>query len=290
MFTRTNLLAGVTAAVVLIGGVAWAASAPPPSSSASGDVRTTDSTVIPIDGVGQVTFERIEAGLSVTSAIPVAGWTASIERPAGAAVEVRFESVDGGRVDVVAEVDSGGIRVDIRRALPEETSTSTTVVTSSTRPTTSSTAPDASTSTSAAGGGTTSTSLTGSTSTTIDDDATTSTSLDDSTTSTSLDDASSTSTSLDNESSTSTSLDDDGSTVPDGVRTFVVEGAATVTVDVRNGALVLLGIDVASGWTAEIDEQDSDEIRIEFEGSDDAEAELRVRVQNGNLEVETRRD
>jgi hypothetical protein len=289
MFQRKKLLAGVTVALLLVGGMAWAASG---GDVVSAQVETNDSTVVPIDGVGQVTLEELEAGLSITSAVPVEGWTATVTRSLGTQVEVRFDSDTEGRVDLTATLGGDGITVDIRRELAAETSTSTSRVTSTTvRPTTSSTV-DRSTTSTLDDGGTTSTSLDdgGTTSTSLDDDGTTSTSLDDDgTTSTSLDDDGTTSTSLDDGGSTSTSLDDDP-LVEDGVRTFVVEGAGTVTIEVRSGALVLLSVDVSAGWAAEIDKQESDEIRIEFESSGDAEAELRVELGSGGLEVETRSD
>jgi hypothetical protein len=61
-----------------------------------------------------------------------------------------------------------------------------------------------------------------------------------------------------------------------------------VTIDIRSGLLILLDVEVESGWTFEIDKAEFDEIRVEFESVNDAEAELRVRVRDGRLEV--RRD
>jgi hypothetical protein len=268
MFQRKKLFAGATVALLLVGGMAWAASG---GDVASAQVQTNDSTVVPIDGVGQVTLEELEAGLSITSAVPVEGWTATVTRSLGSQVEVRFDSDTEGRVDMTASLGGDGITVDIRRELAAETSTSTSRATSTTvRPTTTSTVDRSTTST-------------------VDDGGTTSTSLDDGTTSTSLDDDGTTSTSLDDDGTTSTSLDDDP-LVEDGVRTFVVEGAGTVTIEVRSGLLVLLSVDASAGWAAEVDKQESDEIRIEFEASGDAEAELRVKVGSGGLEVETRSD
>jgi len=145
----------------------------------------------------------------------------------------------------------------------------------------------------------TSTSLDDSTSTSIDDNSS-STSLDDnSSTSISLVDTSSTSTSTTIDSTTSTSIDDGStsSTIDDNQsvpittdpKTYDVNGAGTVSLQVVAGQLVLIDVSAASGWSLELDKADSREIKVEFE-SGDSDAKFEAKLDNGELRVKIERD
>lgn len=274
----TTVLAAVTLGL-LIAGVAWAGSG---DDSATAEVSA--ETVIPVNGVGTVRIEELPEGLSLLNARPEAGWSATIETAFGPRIEVRFEGA-AGRVDVDAELENGEVRVRVERVAADGSSTTSIATTSSIGTTsslaTSSTNATSSTSSSLAGsststslgGGTSSTSTslgggTSSTSTTMNDDAGTSTTMG---------------------GSTSTTMDDDAVSIPDAVRTFVVGGAAVVVIEISGGTLTLLSVDVNAGWSYEIDKAEADDVRVEFE-SGEAEAELRVRIDDGALRVETRLD
>ena len=97
---------------------------------------------------------------------------------------------------------------------------------------------------------------------------------------------SSTSTTSGSGSSTSTTNTTGGSSsLPTGSVTYNLDGAGTVTVIFANGGMTIGSINPAAGWTIEDSEQKSDEIEVELTNGD-AEAELRVKINNGVLEVE----
>jgi hypothetical protein len=68
-----------------------------------------------------------------------------------------------------------------------------------------------------------------------------------------------------------------------------VGNAGTVTFDVVEGALTLEGYQAADGWTATVDEEESDEIEVDFT-RDDQRWEFEVEIDDGRLEVEIRLD
>jgi hypothetical protein len=71
--------------------------------------------------------------------------------------------------------------------------------------------------------------------------------------------------------------------------TWPVGDAGTVTFDVVEGALTLEGYQAADGWTATVDEEESDEIEVDF--TRDAQRwEFEVEIDDGRLEVEIRLD
>lgn len=157
---------------------------------------------------------------------------------------------------------------------------------------------------------------TGSTGASLDDnssstsfDANTSTSIDDNSSSTSVDDNSSTSISLvDTSTSTSTTIDsttstsfddngatsstiDDSQTVPitTDPKSYDVNGAGTVSLQVVAGQLILIDVNAASGWSLELDKADSREIKVEFE-SGDSDAKFEAKLDNGELRVKIEGD
>jgi hypothetical protein len=150
-----------------------------------------------------------------------------------------------------------------------------------------STIEDDSTSTLGSGKSSTSVGAGSSTSTTFDDDGgRTSTTVAGGSTSTSIDDDSRTSTTLDNDGSTSTSVDDrdddDSIDIADQLLDFDVAGAATVTIRVVAGQLVLVDVDLSVGWQQEVKKLEADEIEIRFENGD-SRAELEVEVEDGRV-------
>jgi len=235
MAARTKTLMGMTVAVLLVAGAAWASGEPV-------ETNSVERTVIPVDPAGEVTLEVIPAGLSIATVVPNTGWTVTVENSVGPEVEARLVS-DEGWVDFKAELEDGEIRVDIERRLEEASSTTTLVTT----PSTSSTS---STSTSSPSSTAPST-----TATTLEDDGT-----------------------------TSTTVDDDAVDIPDGTRTFEAGAAGSITVDIRSGTLSLVSGNARSGWSHEVDKARSDDIEGEFSNGD-AEAEIRVRIHDGRLEV-----
>lgn len=260
MSTRNKTLLGLTVAAMLIAGVAWAADGPTEAS-------VTDRTVIPVEGAGTVTLEVITGGLAIVAAEPDPGWTVTVQASVGAEVEAHFES-DEERVDVKAQLADGRISVEIERRLPGTSSTTVLVTTPSTSSTSTSTATDDPTSTTAP-----------STSSTVIGD--------DSTTTTVGDPTSTTSTTLKGHDggTTSTTRDDRPLIgIPDGIRTFEAGVAGSVTVELRAGALSLVSVDARHGWTYEIEKSRSDDIEVEFSRGD-AEVEIRIRADDGRLEV-----
>lgn len=142
----------------------------------------------------------------------------------------------------------------------------------------------------------TSTSVEDRTSTSIDDrstdntvGATDVTIVDRSSTSTSVD--ATTSTTRDDHSSTISSTIDDHSTVSITTepRTYDVDGAGSVTIQLVAGQLVLVDAGAAAGWTLEVDKSDGRDISIEFENGD-SDARFEAKVRDGEMRVEMRRD
>jgi frataxin-like iron-binding protein CyaY len=86
-------------------------------------------------------------------------------------------------------------------------------------------------------------------------------------------------------STTNTTSTTGGSSLPTGSVTYNLDGAGTVTVIFANGGMTIGSINPAAGWTIEDSEQKSDEIEVELTNGD-AEAELKVKINNGVLEVE----
>jgi len=87
-------------------------------------------------------------------------------------------------------------------------------------------------------------------------------------------------------SSTSTTNTTGGSSsLPTGSVTYNLDGAGTVTVIFANGGMTIGSINPAAGWTIEDSEEKADEIEVELTNGD-AEAELKVKINNGVLEVE----
>ena len=138
------------------------------------------------------------------------------------------------------------------------------------------------------------------TSTSIDDSSTSAGVDADTRTSISLVGTSSTSTTLD--STTSTSMDDrstsstsstvdDHSTVPITTepRSYDVDGAGSVSIQVVAGKLVLLHAEAASGWALNVDKADARDIKMEFENGD-SDAEFEAKIRDGELRVEIERD
>lgn len=122
--------------------------------------------------------------------------------------------------------------------------------------------------------------------------------VDSSTTSVSLVDTSSTSTSVPdsststaNEGTTGTSIDDDNreetrapAPANAGPTTYEVGAGGTVTVQISGGKLILLDASAAPGWSAEVDRNDGEEIRLEFENGED-DAKFEARIHNGEMRV-----
>lgn len=176
---------------------------------------------------------------------------------------------------VVGVAWAAGSDDPVSSVLADDSTSRTSVTTGSSTPSTSASTPTtsaSSTSTSNGGNSTTSTSV-GSTSTSNGGNSTTSTSI-----------ASTTSTSTG--SSTSTSFDDNDDRViaPDGRSTHTIPGVGTVTIEVRNGELILVGVS-APGWSVEHDKIRSDEIELEFHAGK-AEAEFEAKIRHGQVRVE----
>ena len=147
-------------------------------------------------------------------------------------------------------------------------------------------------------------------STSVTSEQVTSTSVDESSTTSDVEDESSTSTTIDDDDDvTGTSVDDDelddrdddqddddqdeetkeetrspapANSDPKG---YEVDGAGTVTVQVVNGALVLIGVSPSDGWSFEIDKSESLDIEVEFRNGE-SEASFEAKIRDGQLRVE----
>lgn len=71
--------------------------------------------------------------------------------------------------------------------------------------------------------------------------------------------------------------------------TWPVGDAGTVTFEVEGDALVLVGYEPSDGWDARVDEEDDDEIEVDFQ-RDDVRWEFEVELDDGQLEIEIRQD
>jgi len=152
-----------------------------------------------------------------------------------------------------------------------------------------------------AAGGTidrTSTSGGGSTPSSIDDRSTDNTVgsstdvtiVDRSSTSTSVDSTITTSTrGQGSSSSTSSTIDDSTVPVTTDPRTYDVEGAGSVSVQLVSGKLVLVDAQATSGWSLEVDKDDGRDIRVKFENGD-SDARFEAKIRHGAVRVEIRRD
>lgn len=65
--------------------------------------------------------------------------------------------------------------------------------------------------------------------------------------------------------------------------------AGSLTINIGAGTLSLSSVDANDGWGYEVDKNEPDDIRVEFEQGD-AEAEIRVRIKDGHLQVEIDND
>ncbi|GIG39283.1 hypothetical protein [Cellulomonas phragmiteti] len=70
----------------------------------------------------------------------------------------------------------------------------------------------------------------------------------------------------------------------DGIYTVYDAGTAVVTFE--DGALVLGEVTAADGWTARVDDQDADEVEIDFRRSADEVLDLEVEVDDGRVEAQ----
>ena len=95
----------------------------------------------------------------------------------------------------------------------------------------------------------------------------------------------STTSSTSSASTSVTSATTAGSPLPAVSFTYNVDGAGTVTVLFANGQMTIGSINPAAGWAVENFEQQADEIEVEFRNGE-AEARLRLRINNGQLEAE----
>jgi len=155
------------------------------------------------------------------------------------------------------------------------------------------------------------------TSTTMDDSGS-STSVDDNSSSTSLNGSMSTtienhtsSTLDDDDETTSSTIDDDdlnddrgkgdddqdddnrgrggdddaAVAVADGVHTYQVAGAGSVTINVTGGHLELADVHANTGWTTEVDKAQSDRIKIKFRNGE-SEAEFEAELEHGAITID----
>ncbi len=129
-----------------------------------------------------------------------------------------------------------------------------------------------------------------SSSTSVDDNSSTSISLVDTSTSTSTTIDSTTSTSIDDNGSTSSTIDDNQTVlITTDPKTYDVNGAGTVSLQLVAGQLVLIDANAASGWSMELDKADSRDIKVEFENGD-SDAKFEAKLDNGELRVKIERD
>lgn len=76
--------------------------------------------------------------------------------------------------------------------------------------------------------------------------------------------------------------------LPVGSVTYDLNGAGTVTILFANETIVITSINPAAGWSVAESEEKGDEIDVELTNGDE-EAELRVRIESGELRVEVER-
>ncbi|MDH3190517.1 MAG: hypothetical protein OEM39_07795 [Acidimicrobiia bacterium] len=70
----------------------------------------------------------------------------------------------------------------------------------------------------------------------------------------------------------------------DGIKTYTVGQAGSVTIEVRNGALILVGVTPNSGWTYVVTKNLPDAIDVHFDKGQ-SEAEIEVDLDDGQLIV-----
>jgi hypothetical protein len=294
----TPILAAVVTSM-LVGGLAWAATGDATAPTAPTLVDSTpgtvpDSTVgttinpVPESVSGMFTFGAGEAGsvmvdaaageLTITGVDSTDGWNATIEIATGREVEVTFRS-GSARIDFNAESEDGTIRVRVRdRSTGQETEQ---VFTNSSDDGSAATAPDDSTSATVPDS---------------DDDDSTSTTVpdgddddDDDSTSTTVPDGDDDG---DDDDSTSTTVPDttattapDVSSVEDGTYSYNVGSAGSVTVIVENGIMRLGNAIPNSGWSASVEKNEADRVRVEFDNGED-DLEIDIRAQGSSLRVD----
>ena len=93
------------------------------------------------------------------------------------------------------------------------------------------------------------------------------------------------STSTSTTATTGTTNTTSGSSLPAGSVTYNLDSAGTVTVIFANGSMTIGSINPGAGWTVDKSEQSSDEIEVELRNGD-SEATLKVRINNGQVEIE----
>ena len=96
---------------------------------------------------------------------------------------------------------------------------------------------------------------------------------------------STTSTTMTTNPTSTTSGGSGSSAIPAGSVTYSLNEAGTVTLIFANGQMTIGSINPAAGWGIEQSEQSNDEIEVELRNGD-SEARLRVRINNGQVEVE----
>jgi hypothetical protein len=133
---------------------------------------------------------------------------------------------------------------------------------------------------------------TGTPSTRVDDDSTATTlpDGDDDRTSTTVadgdDDRTSTTIEDRDDDRTSTTVPDDKAGTPaDGRRTFDLGGHGSITVEWRNGGLVLIDVNAAAGCRFEIEEASADKIEVLLDCSDGSH-HFEVEVEDGELRLQ----
>ncbi len=122
--TRLGFIA--SAAVLAVGGAAWAA-------EAIQSVTAGTTSIIEAADAGTVTIDVVDGTLELTDVFPMAGWTASVERQTPAEIEIDFLT-QGRHLRFNAEFEDGQIhtRVEERTAIRPETPVTTTTTTTAT--------------------------------------------------------------------------------------------------------------------------------------------------------------
>ncbi|HEY6627789.1 MAG TPA: hypothetical protein VI193_02255 [Acidimicrobiia bacterium] len=131
--------------------------------------------------------------------------------------------------------------------------------------------------------GSTSTTLEDNTSSTVDDDDTTSSTIDDDDVN---DDRGEDDADQDDDNKGHGGEDDDSAVaVADGVHTYQVPGAGSVTINVTGGTLELADVQANTGWTTEVDKAQSDRIKINFRNGE-SEAEFEAELEHGAITID----
>jgi hypothetical protein len=132
--------------------------------------------------------------------------------------------------------------------------------------------------------GSTSTTIEDNTASTVDDDDTTSSTIDDDDVN---DDRGKGDDDQDDDDDVNDDRgnDDDDVAVADGVHTYQVAGAGSVTINVTGGNLELADVQANTGWTTEVDNARSDRIKIKFRNGE-SEAEFEAELEHGAITVD----